>query len=244
MTRPFEELAYCTTEMGELILRRRKHLSQDSDIYEIKLNGEFLMSSLFTEGETELARRGLAGLQGEDLGVVVGGLGLGYTALAALENRAVGSLLVVDRMQEVISWHEQGLVPAGKELSADPRCRFVHADFFALARGAGFDPGAGGRTFDAILLDIDHSPRALLHPAHAWLYEREGLSRLASFLRPGGAFALWSNDPPDEEFADALEDVFAEAQTHTVSFYNPHQNRESANTVYVARRGRERDGGS
>ena len=65
--------------------------------------------------------------------MVVGGLGLGYTARAALENAAVRSLIVVDALAEVIEWHEQGLLPLGKELTGDPRCRLVHGDFFAMS---------------------------------------------------------------------------------------------------------------
>ena len=56
------------------------------------------MSSLFTEAEIQLAKLGLDGLEGDELDVVVGGLGLGYTALAALENPRVRSLIVVEVM--------------------------------------------------------------------------------------------------------------------------------------------------
>ena len=89
------------------------------DIYEIKLGDEFLMSSRFTVAEIELARLGLAALGRADLDVVVGGLGLGYTAQAVLENPSVRSLIVVDALAEVIEWHEQGLLPLGQ--AADGR---------------------------------------------------------------------------------------------------------------------------
>ena len=95
-----------------------------------------------------------------DLDVVVGGLGLGYTARAVLENAGVRSLIVVDALAEVIEWHEQGLLPLGKELTGDPRCRLVNGDFFAMSHSAeGFDHRSQGRRFDAVLVDIDHSPR-------------------------------------------------------------------------------------
>ena len=64
-------------------------------------------------------------------------------------------------------------------------------------------PNAPGRRFDAVLVDIDHSPENLLHPRHAALYPPEGLARLAAHLNPGGVFALWSNDPPDDAFGRA-----------------------------------------
>lgn len=230
----FEELDFRPTPMGVLSLRRRRQLGSDLDVYEIKLGDEFLMSSLFTVAEIALARLGLAALERSDLDVVVGGLGLGYTALAALENPSVKSLIVVDALAEVIEWHAQGLLPLGKQITGDPRCRLVHGDFFAMSDSSdGFDPLAPGRRFDAVLVDIDHSPRNLLHPRHAALYEPAGLARLAGHLHPGGVFALWSNDPPDQAFESVLAGAFAISATHVVSFENPLQHRDVSNTIYV-----------
>lgn len=241
----FEELDYRETPMGELILRRRTVLQLDGrDVYEVILGDAFLMSSLFTVVEEALARLGLAAvketLPGDGgLDVAVGGLGLGYTARAALENPRLAHLWVVDTMAPVIEWHEQGLVPLGPELTADPRCRFVHGDFFALAmaEAEGFDPDAPGRRFHAVLLDIDHSPANLLHERHGAFYREEGLRKLASKLHPGGVFALWSDDPPEDSFMTALGEVFASSESHVVSFDNPLLGRPSESTVYVARTG-------
>jgi spermidine synthase len=230
----FEELDFRPTPMGVLSLRRRRQLDSGVDVYEIKLGDEFLMSSAFTVAEIELARLGLAALARQNLDVVVGGLGLGYTAQAALENPAVRSLIVVDTLAEVIEWHQQGLLPLGRKLTSDPRCRLVHGDFFAMSESsAGFDPLAPGRRFDAVLLDIDHSPRSLLHPRHAALYQPAGLKRLAEHLHPGGVFALWSNDPPDHAFESVLAGAFAISAAHVVSFDNPLQHRDASNTIYV-----------
>jgi spermidine synthase len=230
----FEELDFRPTPMGVLSLRRRSQLTSGIDIYEIKLGDEFLMSSAFTVGEIELARLGLAALARADLDVVVGGLGLGYTAQAVLENSRVRSLIVVDALAEVIEWHAQGLLPLGPQLTGDPRCRFVNGDFFAMSYSAnGFDSQTPGRRFDAVLVDIDHSPRNLLHPRHAALYEPGGLTRLASHLNPGGVFALWSNDPPDDAFARVLAGTFATTAAHVVTFDNQQRDRDASNTVYI-----------
>jgi spermidine synthase len=236
MSARFEELAWRQTPIGEISLRRRLDPRLKVDVYEVKINDEFLMSSLFTVAEIELARLGLAALPaGARADVVVGGLGLGYTARAALEDPRVASLLVVEAVGEVISWHERGLLPDAAALTTDPRSRLVEGDFFAMAAGEqGFDPDAPGRRFDAILLDVDHSPRNVLAPANAALYTTDGMRRLAAHLKPGGVFALWSDDPPDADFEAVLAEVFGSSSAHVVAFPNPLTGGESANTVYVA----------
>ncbi len=238
MEKLFEELDYRQTPLGDLILQRRRYLQLDGQVvYEVKLGDAFLMSSMFHVVEEALAKLGLDALaDGTEADVVVGGLGLGYTAVEALNHRSLQSLIVVDALDAVIDWHKQGMVPLGARLTEDPRCRFVHGDFFKLAAepSRGFDPEVSGRKFHAVLLDIDHSPRNLLSADNAAFYQKEGLEKLAAQLQPGGVFALWSDDPPDDDFLTDLHAVFATAEAHVVPFPNPLLEKESASTVYVA----------
>ena len=235
MTADFAELDYQQTPIGELILRRRRVPTLGGiEIFEVKLGDAYLMTSLFHAVEDALADLGLGALDPGEWDVVVGGLGLGYTAVAALAHTAVRSLVVVDALDAVIGWHRRGLVPLGETLTADARCRFVHGDFFALASSPeGFDPG---RRFHAVLLDIDHSPRNLLNPRNAAFYRPAGLQALAAHLHPGGVFAMWSDDPPDKRFQRSLKVTFATARAQVVTFPNPLLDRDSASTVYVARK--------
>ena len=231
----FEELDFQKTPLGELTLRRKRiAMLGDLDVYEVHLGNSFLMSSLFHVVEVALSDLGLGALEPGEWDVVVGGLGLGYTAVAALAHPTVRSLRVIDALEAVIGWHQRGLVPLGPKLTGDPRCRLVHGDFFALAGDpAGFEMG---RKFHAVLLDIDHSPRNLLHPRHAAFYSPAGLQALAAQLHPGGVFAMWSDEPPEAEFQQLLANVFATARAEVVTFPNPLLDRDSASTVYIARK--------
>lgn len=237
MSASYEELDYKKTPLGELILRRRRSVQlQGLDIYEVKLGDYFLMSSLFHESEVQLAKLALGMLKDPHLDVLVGGLGLGYTTVTALEDPRVSSLVVVEYMEAVINWHKTGLVPLGKSLSRDPRCRLVQGDFFALSRevSKGFDPDTPGRKYDAILLDIDHTPTHVLDQTNKRFYTKQGLGELAEHLKPGGIFGLWSDSEPDATFTEHLEKVFPRARAHMVRFENPFTGSSSANTVYLA----------
>jgi spermidine synthase len=228
----FEELDWRSTPLGDVYLRRRLEPTLGVDVYEAKLDEEFLMSSLFTAAEVALADLALASLHGSDLDVVVGGLGLGYTAHAVLGDARVRSLHVIEALDEVIAWHRRGLLPLSQGLTSDPRCTFVNGDFFAmLATGSSF--GAPDR-HDAIIVDIDHTPRHLLHPGHAPFYEHAGHRRLADRLNQGGVYALWSDDPPDGDYISVVEQVFASCEAHVITFPNPLTGGEATNTVYVA----------
>jgi len=107
--------------------------------------------------------------------------------------------------------------------------------FFDLATQPekGFDPMDKGKKFDAILLDIDHSPTEFLNAANAGFYTTENLALMAEQLKPKGVFAMWSQNLPEAEFEDLLKTVFDQVDSHIVSFFNPFQNCESTNSVYV-----------
>ena len=233
MSARLEELDWRATELGEISLRRRREPSLDVDVYEVRLDDDFLMSSLFTVAEEELGRLALAALDGDDLTVLVGGLGLGHTAVAVLADPRVRSLDVVEALPDVISWHERGLLPLSGALTSDPRCRLVLGDFFALtAAGTAYGPAAP-TTFSAVVVDIDHTPSSHLHPSSAPFYSPSGLRAVADRLRPGGVFALWSDAPPDDAFLAVLATAFPTVSAHVVPFPNHYTGGTSTNSVYL-----------
>ena len=234
----FEELDFQLTPIGELALRRRRIPKLgELDVYEVKLGEDFLMSSLFHEAERQLSKLGLGALEKDDLEVVVGGLGLGYTAAAALEDPRLSSLVIIEYLAPVIEWHQKGLVPLGETLTSDQRCRLTHADFFALSQDVenSFDPENPDGKHDAILLDIDHTPTNVLHQTNVRFYTEEGLKELARHLKPGGVFALWADGEPESSFSERLEKVFGWSEGHTIEFDNPITEDTSKGAVYVAK---------
>jgi len=158
--------------------------------------------------------------------VLVGGLGLGYTAAAALADPRVASVDVVERLPEVIAWHRRGVVPLGPMLCHEPRCRLIEGDCLRLLQ-------AGGRPcYDAILIDIDDSPIHLLDEDHASFYSVAGLASAARSLRPGGVFALWTSLPAEAEVTTRLRQAFAVASVEEVRFDNPLLDAPEVNAIY------------
>lgn len=233
MTKSFQELDYQQTSLGELVLRKRSSPSLDGQpVFEVKLNGEFLMSSVVTHSEEALAALALKAWGDQQCDVLIGGLGLGYTAAAALRCASIRHLEVVEFLEPVIQWHRQRLVPAADILLDDPRCELIHDDFFKYVA----DPaGKPDRRYDLILVDIDHSPESWLHASNKAFYSSDGLKRLAQHLRPGGVFGLWSTGKPRQEFLERLGSHFSTVKEHTISYHHPMLHQEENDTIIIAR---------
>lgn len=229
MVARFEELDWHKTPMGELTLRRRFDPVLNTDVCEAILNDEHLMSTHFTVAEVALGRLGVELCTGDALDVLVGGLGLGYTAQAVLESARVHTLTVIEALDRVAHWHRQHLLPISAEIMSDSRMTIEVEDFFARMRQ---DPVE--QSYDAILLDIDHTPHHHLHPEHAPFYSESGIEAMKRHLNPGGVFALWSDDPPDEGFLSVLAKAFNLVASEVVSFDNPLTGGHSSNTIYLA----------
>lgn len=225
-----EILAYETTELGVLCLRRRELLSRPGTLVtDVTLDHELLMSSHLTVSERTLARVALELHPGRDLRVLVGGLGLGYTAhevLAAGAER-VASVQVVEYLPQVIDWVERGLVPLAGALAAEPRLAIAQGDVYnRLAR-------APGTTYDVILIDVDHAPDEPLGETHASFYTEDGLQRARRHLADGGVLGVWSY-AEHSLFATALRHVFAEVRVEPVTFTNDLVGEEQTDWLFFA----------
>lgn len=234
MSLRFEELSWAQTRLGEMSLRRRREPLTGQEVYEVKLGEEYLMSSMFTVAEEAMADLALDWLPTPAPTVLVGGLGLGYTAVSALRHRQVQAVHVVETLQPVIDWHREELLPRSAELVRDPRTKLVRADFFALVAGTETAPGLHP-PYDCLLLDVDHAPDLVLDSSHQSFYSASGLGKLRTLLAGHGVFALWSDRPCHPGFAAALADVFAQTRAEEIRFANPLTSGTSAATVYLAR---------
>jgi spermidine synthase len=227
----FEVLSYEDTELGPLCLRRRELLSRPGEVVtEVTLNHEFLMSSYNTASERALGRLGYELHGGSGLRVLVGGLGLGYTARAALDGRGVAGVEVVELLPQVIGWLEQGLFPLAEELRADRRFEVCRGDVYGRLGGA----GAGA--YDVILIDVDHSPDERLGGESQEFYSSAGLALAKAHLAPGGVLGVWSY-ARSTPFAEAMAASFESLRVEAVGFDNDLIDRHTTDWLFFGRDG-------
>jgi spermidine synthase len=197
MTRPWQTIAHVETPEGALELRQRG----DADFL-ITIAGRVLMTSQARRSEEALATlplRDRAPASVRD--VLIGGLGMGYTLRAALDVLpATARVTVVELNADVAGWCRGPLALLTGAAVADPRVTVVVADVSAHLAGA--SRGA----YDAILFDLYEGPHAATQSADDPLYGPRALERVREVLRPGGVFAIWSEEPDarfERRFADA-----------------------------------------
>jgi len=169
------------TDGTEIVLARR-----DRE-YAIRVDGQVLMSSESHGSEEKLAELGCAGLRAVPRArVLVGGLGMGFTARAALDLLAADARVdVVELVGAVVAWNRDVIGHLARAPLLDPRLRLVERDVAeAIA-------DADGR-YDAILLDVDNGPEALTSFQNKHLYTEAGLAKARRALGPAGILAVWS----------------------------------------------------
>ncbi|MBW2421606.1 MAG: spermidine synthase [Deltaproteobacteria bacterium] len=224
-----EILAFETTPLGELCLRRRELLSRPGTIItEITLDHELLMSSHITASERALAKEALARHTGSDLSVLVGGLGLGYTAHEVLQSARVRRVEVIEFLPEVVGFLREGLVPLSPELLADPRFAVRDGDVYAQLRGPAREK------WDLVLIDVDHSPDEHLGSANESFYTESGLACAKQHLSAGGLLAVWSY-AESSPFVEALRAAFSRVEVIPVTVTNDLIDEEQTDWLFVAR---------
>ena len=224
----YDEVARAASERGEVVLRERRApgLTPGEGVLELRVNGVYVMDTHATGTEEQLARVAL-GWVAQPRAVLVGGLGLGFTAHEVLADSRVERVVVVEVEDQLVAWMRDGTVPHGPGYLADGRLEVVVADLRqAVAEAA-------PATYDLVLVDVDNGPEALVHESNAEIYTAAFLRDVAELLRPGGAVALWSAHE-SAGLAAELESVFDD--TRAESFEVVLQDRAEHYWLYLAHR--------
>ena len=224
----YDEVARIRSPRGEVVLRAR-HDPEAPDgphVLELRVNGVFVMDTMETSTEKELARVALAQVE-QPRRVVVGGLGLGFTAHEVLGDHRVEQLVVVEIEDALVGWMRDGTIPHGPAFLADERLSVVTADIRVAFAEAMPD------SYDLVLLDVDNGPGFLVYDDNAEVYRDGFLGSVRAALRPGGPVVVWSADR-SVELAATLERVFggAEELAYDVTL----QGRAERYWLYLARR--------
>jgi spermidine synthase len=227
-TTNLDVLAYEKSPIGMICLRRRELVSSPGTIItEITVDHELLMSSHHTDSERALSSAALERHDGDGLSVLVGGLGLGYTAQEALRSSRVSKVDVVEFLPQVVAWMRDGLVPLSDELNGDERCEVIEADVYEMLAGP------APRHYDLILIDVDHSPDERLGEKNGFFYSEAGLRKAKKHLAPGGLLGVWSY-AEHSPFVDSLREVFPRVDVVPVHFENVVAEESETNWLFLA----------
>jgi spermidine synthase len=223
----YVEIARAASERGEVVLRQRRDADEPdaAGSVELRVNGVFVMDTVETSTERALATAALHQVD-DPRHVLVGGLGLGFTAHEVLADPRVERVAVVELEDSLVEWMRDGTVPHGPSYLADERLHVVVADIrSAVAEAA-------AESYDLVLLDVDNGPGQLVHQANAEVYEAAFLGSVADLLRPGGALVVWAA-ARSEELAAVLGSVFGSVTqvAHEVDL----QGRAEQYFLYIAR---------
>jgi spermidine synthase len=219
---PWEEIdrAQVPGHEGEVTLLKR------GTEFSIRTAGTELMNSRSHGSECALAELTRSRMQRKScLRILIGGLGMGYTLAAGLEQAEPDTRITVSELiPAVVRWNREHLGHlAGMPLD-DPRVSVEEEDVAETIR-------KGKAAWDAILLDVDNGPKGLTRKANDSLYGRSGLKTSFSALRPGGILAVWSSGA-DEAFTRRLKQCGFQTETITVPARKP--GKGGRHTIWLA----------
>jgi spermidine synthase len=221
---PFLTIAEAETAEGaKLTLHRR------GQEFFLRVNGQALMGTNAPESERMLAELGCEGLRGKrGVRVLIGGLGFGFTLRAVLELLGEDGLVeVAELLPEVVAWNREHLAEVNGLLVDEPRVRVVLGDVYELML-----KGEAER-YDAILLDVDNGPVAMVQEGNGRMYQADGLAMIWRVLKPGGCVAFWSASG-DPAFVRRLAKAGFAVQVEAVKAYA--QAKRKVHTIFLGRR--------
>ena len=165
----------------------------DGDVL-IAIAGRILMNSRAHRSEVALAQLACRTLsKARAPRVLIGGLGMGYTLRAALDVLPADARVVVAEITAAVAhWCRDELAELNRSALDDPRVE-VRIEDVALTVAQAQRSRLAQR-FDAILFDLYAGPGADTSPRDDPFYGMKMLRRIRGALRPGGVFAVWSEN--------------------------------------------------
>ncbi len=219
-------LERCRGVKGEIQLQRR------GNEYEIIYNGVFLMASYNGISERALVSDALKMVNrgpGSHLGMLMGGLGMGFSLQEALACKEVKRVVVAEIEPAVIRWNRDYLGKLNNGAVNDSRVEIVNIDFIELikekAAAASRDPA---RAFQVVMVDTDNGSSWLSIPSNDRLYREGGLNLIKKCLSPGGVACFWSAKK-EEDFEQRLRTCF-----HEVHFRRAEEKTGQESAYYLA----------
>jgi spermidine synthase len=206
---PYSMLKWVTVESARMADGSEFVLGRHGGDWVIRVGARILMSNRVHGSEEALAEIALAKVQHPRV-VLVGGLGLGYTARAVLD--AVdeeAEVTVLELVPELVDWNVRHLAALAGHPLADRRCRIVVGDVYDTLKKS-------PATFDAIVLDVDNGPQGLTQARNQRLYGEPGVRACFAALRPGGVLAVWSAGP-SARYQRQLERHAADVEVRSVA---------------------------
>ncbi len=205
---PYSMLDWPTVESTRIADGTEFVLGRHGDDWVIRVGVQVLMSNRMHASEESLAEIALARVA-SPRAVLVGGLGLGYTARAVLDGVSPDAeVTVLELVPELVDWNRRYLGQLAGHPLADPRCRVVVGDVFDTLKRS-------HETFDVILLDVDNGPQRLTQAKNQRLYGEGGIRACLAALRPNGVLAVWSSGP-NARYQRSLEKRAAEVEVLSV----------------------------
>jgi len=195
------------TGRGELVLRR------DGEHFEVISNGVFLMDTRDGRSERLLVTAAL-GMHPAPRSLLIGGLGVGFSLAAAVEDTRLEHITVVEIEQTLVDWYQDELLGTAH---LDPRVDVVIGDV-----------AVHPQAYDVICLDVDNGPDWTVTEHNSSLYDEGGTATLAGRLTTHGVLAVWSaHEVPAYE--EILRRHFRDVRVHAVDVA-----RGEPDAVYVA----------
>ena len=221
--KPERKLAETTTRSGAKLT-----LHEHDGNYAIRMDGQTLMNSALAASERLLGELAIARLAdpATPASVLIGGLGLGFSLRSVLAKLApTAKVYVAELIPQVVDWNREFLAAVNGKWVDDPRVTVFTDDVWNVLTHT--PPGR----YDALLLDIDNGPTAMVHQPNARLYKPAGIRLLLAALKPGGRAAIWSA-ALDHAFAERLVTAGFRVEAVPAKLYD--KAKRAGSTIYVA----------